>query len=461
MAGTGAPPPDPNGLQAALQRSSDAFGNVQLSPDQISGLQTDLGSSQDAEAAIDNAQIKTDSTPFQGQPPQQDSHLLSGLFPLLAIGAFAGKATKLDASAMLGASIGMTKGYLDGKQEVYEESKAKFDAAYQQFKDRMATQDKVYQEMREAYKGRIDADIKALEFARQVTQDQATNQQNILRDQETVQHYADQLHQTQERIDDSKVHEKAMERFEQQKIDIERKKAAQATAPISPEGLKLEAELFMQDPTNVRFTAAERKQIVDYLGKNYGVTADDIVNKRAQTKVTYKEATVLGGQKANLERVETALNEPGGVGDQAVQAAAALNGSDLKQYNRISQLLAANVSDPKLAAYKAKMIALRDEYATVINKGGPPTEGSRQQATEAMDAYQPNAVPALVQAIKEVNRSNMEALNANISDLGKAGSPDTSALVAPPAAGEKVPGTLAPGAPAPMPLADYLKSQGY
>src|ERR1700691_2797628 len=151
MAGTGPAPPDPNGLQAALQRSSDAFGNVQLSPDQISGLQTDLGSSQDAEAAITNAQIKTDTTPFQGQPPQQDAHLLGGLFPLLAIGAFAGKATKLDASAMLGASIGMTKGYLDGKQEVYEESKAKFDAAYQQFKDRLAQQDKVYQEMREAY----------------------------------------------------------------------------------------------------------------------------------------------------------------------------------------------------------------------------------------------------------------------------------------------------------------------
>jgi hypothetical protein len=233
MAGTGPAPPDPNGLQAALQRSSDAFGNVQLSPDQISGLQTDLGSSQDAEAAIDNAQIRTDSTPFQGQPPQQDPHLLGGLFPLLAIAAFGGKATKLDASAMLGASTGMVSGYLNGKQEVYEESKAKFDAAYQQFKDRMAQQDKVYQEMREAYKGRIDADIKALEFARQVTQDQATNQQNLLRDQETTQHYADQLHQHVDDMNEKKVHDWAMEGFEQQKLNLAKQAAAAGSAPAS------------------------------------------------------------------------------------------------------------------------------------------------------------------------------------------------------------------------------------
>lgn len=442
---TAAPPPqdDPQGLSAALAKSSDAFGNLSMSADQLSALKGDLGDSQNAEDAITGAQIKNDSATFKGEAPKEDPHLLTGLMPLLAIGAFAGKATKLSASAMLGASIGMTNGYLNGKEEVYQENKKKFDEAYQQFKDRQEQQDKIYKEMREAYKGRIDADIKALEFARQVTQDQAQNSATLLRDHEVVQQHAEEVAHWREQMDETKHEDRVQDHFAAEKLALEQKKAAAATMPVNDDTMKLEANLFIKDPQNVRFTAPERKQIMQYLAAQ-GVTPQDIISGRAQTKVTYAEARSLATQKAQLERTETALTEPNGVGDQAEAAAAKVDSSKFKQFNRLSQLMAANVSDPDLAAYRVKMIALRDEYATVINKGGAPTEGSRQQATEAMDAFQPNAVPAIVKAIKETANANKEALDKNIADLGKTADPAPAAPAAAPAP---------PAAPNPTPAA--------
>lgn len=259
-------PDDATGLSAALARSSDAFGNVSMSPDQLTSLKNDLGESQSAEDALTGAQIRNDSAQFKGKQPEQDSHLLSGLIPLLAIGAFAGKATKLNASAMLGASIGMTDGYLNGKQQVYEENKKKYDEAYQQFKDRQAEQDKIYKEMREAYKGRIDGDIKALEFARQVTQDQAQNTATLLRDHETVQHYADELASTHAAQDERKVHDRATERFEQQKIDLAKANAAPPSKDASQGAIGMAlsgAPLNQVVPGYGKGASAQRAQVRD------------------------------------------------------------------------------------------------------------------------------------------------------------------------------------------------------
>jgi len=267
---TAAPPPDDStGLSAALARSSDAFGNVSLSPDQLASIKSDLGSSEQAQDALTGLEIKNDSAQFKGEAPQQDAHLLSGLMPLLAIGAFAGKATKLNASAMLGASIGMVDGYLNGKQQVYEENKKKYEEAYQQFKDRQASQDKIYKEMQEAYKGRIDADIKALQFAREVTQDQAQNSATLLRDHEIVQQHAAELARTDAKLAETKYEDKVKNSFTEREVRLKEQKAAADAAPPKDAsegavGMALSgAPLNQVSPGYGKQAAAQRAQVRD------------------------------------------------------------------------------------------------------------------------------------------------------------------------------------------------------
>jgi len=287
-------PDDSQGLSAALARSSDAFGNLSMSSDQLASLKADLGDSQNAEDALTGAEIKNDSAQFQGKAPEQDAHLLSGLMPLLAIGAFAGKATKLNASAMLGASIGMTDGYLNGKQQVYEENKKKYEEAYQQFKDRQAEQDKIYKEMREAYKGRIDADIKALEFARQVTQDQAANQATLLRDHEIVKQHAAELEKIQQRLDETKYEDHVKNYFEQQKIDLAKANAAPPSKDAS------------QGAVGMVLSGAPLNQVVPGYGKGASAQRAQVRDAAiAQIKADYPDMTdIQAGQELARRQVE-------------------------------------------------------------------------------------------------------------------------------------------------------------
>src|SRR5262249_16274680 len=156
------------------------------------------------------------------------------------------------------------------------------------------------------------------------------------------------------------------------------------------------AQMFVRDPTALsRMTAVQRKQVLDYLSQS-GISVDDVMNQRAQAKLSYAEAQTLGRQKANLDRVEHALTDPGAIADEAMQAAQKLKPSDIRLVNSINQLFQRQFSSGPLADYRLKMLALRDEFATVINRGGAPTEGSRQQATEEMDKFQVSAVPTIV-----------------------------------------------------------------
>ena len=116
----------------------------------------------------------------------------------------------------------------------------------------------------------------------------------------------------------------------------------------------------------------------------------------------------------------------GGIGDQLVAASKKIDPSKFKLYNKVSQFLHSEVSDPDLAAYKIKLIALRDEYATVINKGGVPTDASRAQANEVMDQYAPNAAASIVKAIKDVVASNKKALDTNIERANHGGQSTTT-----------------------------------
>jgi hypothetical protein len=441
-------PSSTEGLQTEAQRALDAYGNLVPSAAEIASEKADVARGRAKEDQLADAEIANLQKGFDRPEPKPDTNVLGGLFPLLAIAAFGGKLTGANASAMLGSSIGMVQGYTQGKEDIYQENLKNYQQAYQRFRDNQEQIDKVYKVMREAYANRIDGDQKALQMAYELTGNQVKNVQTLLQDHENVKQWSDQVHHWNDQMEEEKTFHRMSIAMDEKKLqtqlEIEKMKAGAASLTSTPEGLKLAAELFMSDPTNTRFTAKERDAIMAYLGKQ-GVTAQDIVSGRARTKVAYAEARTLGTQKATLERVENALTDKDGIGDQAIAAAAALNPSDIKQFNTLSQLFARETSSGKVAAYRLKMLALRDEFATVINRGGVPTVDSRAQATEELDKYQVTAVPDMVKAIKEVAAANKKAIQESIDSMAVNNPTPNAPAAAPPTAATPQPVTARTG----------------
>jgi hypothetical protein len=69
--------------------------------------------------------------------------------------------------------VGATRGFLAGDQANYEQQQQSYGQYLAALKTHQEEVDKIYQTMREAYKDRIDGDLKALQFARQVTGDES------------------------------------------------------------------------------------------------------------------------------------------------------------------------------------------------------------------------------------------------------------------------------------------------
>ena len=192
---------------------------------------------------------------------------------------------------------------------------------------------------------------------------------------------------------------------------------------LSPEGQRLQDELSLKDLTFMtRMSAAgiksRTKTINDWAAQ--GVTAEDVQSGRISYKADTAEGVSLGKQDATLAKVENALSRKGGVGDQAIQAADSVDFGKVRALNGVSSWFGRNVSDPKLAAYVLKMQALTSEYAQVITRGGASTEGARQEAQAKIDSLQsPEAVRALVVAIKQETRTNRDALRDERAKVGK------------------------------------------
>lgn len=191
---------------------------------------------------------------------------------------------------------------------------------------------------------------------------------------------------------------------------------------LSEKARDLKDELIIKDPSFLSRLSkgglAERNRTIeDWALKGY--SADDIISGRIEVKGQIKEVQTLANQKAGIERAETAISMNGGIGDQLIEASKRIDPSKFRGYNKISQLLQSETSDPDLAAYKIKLIALRDEFATVINKGGIPTDASRAQASEIMDQYAPTAMPAIIKAVKDIAKVNQNAINQNMDSASR------------------------------------------
>lgn len=152
--------------------------------------------------------------------PQRNLGVMATMPYLVGLAALGGKAAGLHAKTMLGATNGMVQGMLQGSEQRYTDEKKKYDDAYKRWLDKFEQQQRLFTEMRQVYKGRIDADMKALEFARRATNDQHKSGQDDFKNWMQEQEYARKLKETNERVD----HDRATEQIAREKI--ERAKAA-------------------------------------------------------------------------------------------------------------------------------------------------------------------------------------------------------------------------------------------
>src|SRR4029077_10443779 len=225
--------PTAGSINSALSDSISDYAGDAMNPQETVAKRRDLDEATAGMTAAAEKEADAAKKTFDQPPPQQDHNPLGGLAPLLLFASFGGPKMKGNANAMLGATTGVVKGYLSGDAEAYQDAVDKYKGAYQQFKDHQAALQKTYKEFREAYKGRIDADIKALQISAKVHGDEMRDQTQLLRMKEM-------FDQQSEKLDQQVKHWTAEDNVAQQKVDLQRKKALQDVAQgkvLSPKAI--------------------------------------------------------------------------------------------------------------------------------------------------------------------------------------------------------------------------------
>jgi len=420
------------GLQAALGHAIDAMGNLTPSATEIATDKADMSAARDQETQIGERQIANLEKQFDQSAPQQDTNVLGGLFPLLAIAAFGGKVTGASASAMLGSSIGMVQGYTQGKDQVYQENLAKYKDAYQKFRDNQDQIDKVYQTMRKSYADRIDGDQKALQMAYEITGNQVKNLQTLLQDHENVQQWADQVHHWNAQMDEEKTFHKMEIGIDQKKLDLENKKIqAAASNQISPAASAVLAEMVAQGvamPPGSRSIKVLNTTMNALVDKYPNDTSEQIVSRirsgEIDMKASLSEAQVVARKEANIEGAIQTLNRPGGLYDQLTTAAEKVDFGDSKTASQLR--LAAQgkvVANPAIQVYVNKLNDTKAEFSQVLARSGMATDQVRAKADETFPAtLSLEEMKVNIQASKEVAAAVNDG-NQAVMDALKSGKP--------------------------------------
>lgn len=136
---------------------------------------------------------------FTEQQPQINRNGVMATAPILiGLAALGGGLAKVHAKTMLNATNGMMKGLIQGNQKAYEDARVQYDDRYQKYLDKYKTQLQIFNEMRQVYKGRVDADLRALEIARKATGDQTKVDANSVKQWQWEQDHTSKLENAEE-----------------------------------------------------------------------------------------------------------------------------------------------------------------------------------------------------------------------------------------------------------------------
>lgn len=153
------------------------------------------------QAALDNLQPpQMGPAPTPPQDPRVNQNGIMRSMPfLIGLATIGGKLANVSGKAMLGSVNAMMQGAIQGNEQAYKEARRQYDEAWTRYKSKYDVQAQVYEQMREVFKGRVDADLKALEIARRAIGDQTKIDHDSLRAWQWEMDYARKMHDAEER----------------------------------------------------------------------------------------------------------------------------------------------------------------------------------------------------------------------------------------------------------------------
>ncbi len=364
---------------------------------------------------------------FTQKPPERNNSIMSVAPYLIGLAALGGKMTGLHATTMLGATNGMVKGLIQGNEQAYKDQKQKYDEAYQRWLDKWSQQQKIYNEMRQVYKGRIDADLKALQFARQVMGDNAKVTQNDVKNYQNSQSIADKFQKTNETI----RHDKAIEHIQTEAEQRKQQKQAQEGAPMSERAAAILAEA---TAAGIPLPAGSRSgkvlnAVFNSIAERYPNDDPKAIVARIRSgeidmKTAGAEATLLGRKEAGVAGALTSLTQPGGFYEQLDAAAKKINFGDSKTKNDLRLAMQGKVvANPDIVAYRNKMEDTKSELVQVLSRTGVPTESVRRQADDMFSLNMSyGELQSAMKASKEIAQAVLSG-NEKVIEAVRSGKP--------------------------------------
>lgn len=269
------------------------------------------------------------ATPAPQAPQQPNFEAMKAAPFLIGLTALGGHVSGIHARTMLGATNGMLQGLRQGSTQAYQDSLQKYQQEYRQWLDKSSQERKLFDEMRQVFKGRIDADLRALQFARQAMGDQHKVTSDDLKNFYNSQTIADKFQRTQETI----RHDKDLEALRQEEIDRKRRSDAEKDKKRQ-DGLGNRMEVMLDRIVRAGNEAATAAQNImelpissstglfgsaraggSLLDSSKSVLANKVTSQDVQT---YK--TLIAGVKRNLAAIEASGLAPSGSLTEAMGA---------------------------------------------------------------------------------------------------------------------------------------------
>lgn len=214
------------------------------------------------------------------------------------------------------------------------------------------------------------------------------------------------------------------------------KAAMQNFTPGEQDLLGALADLHVSLPAGMRSQADIKAEIAGLIKRHPQMSADQIAAGLQSGTLKFtaesKAASVAGTQ---IGKVALAANELDTFGQQTLAASQALPRGGFVPWNKLRNYTRAQLSDPKLLAFKSKMQALENAYDQLAARGGTDVDKRDRVHQLFNTANSPEAVQTLVQALNQEAAGARQAADRTIAETSGSAIPGTGGAGAPPVPG--------------------------
>jgi len=441
---------DPDSYKSALatlshdQDSLDTEGASEAADAQqlyklVQGEQEQLGESEKALQDFQRSAAADVSRETPPAPPHQQANILNRLAPLLLLSSFGGRSAKLNAQAMLGATSGTIQGYLKGNAEAVQQQQLSYAEAYKRWEDENKQFDRVYGIYLDAYKGRVDAQQKALDATLKTLQETDQKRRMTLQDKVNLDRARAQVVSQHENAQQTGYYRNMLLKLEEKKIQLQaqaqhQQQIGDAVVSMIEMGVPVNQALpgFGQKSAEQRLAAQQEaaQRIADEKGVDLATAGQilarrEVVYKSIQTSVN-QQTQMLGATRQSLAQLEYNIK-------MASTLMTQIPGSNISPVvNALARGQQKWTGDPKYSALFYYMYGVATESAR-IQSGGQASkaqlaEGARKEAEEWVSknmtpkSFIDGVAPAMISEAQNRVQNFTDAIREQLrlagSDLG-------------------------------------------